>query len=343
MIACVHCFADLYIQELIRNKSQQISDCTSCRSENVAIVDLTTLEDLSETLFSYYKEESAANGKTFIDCLKQDWNLFPRLDYSDSLKMLKALYPDYDFEGKFYVKENGDEDGGDSWEELKHELIRENRFFPKNQKTLNRLNQIFPTLIFKEKIEIFYRSRISEELLNVSKMGKPPQDRATAGRANPIGIPYLYVASNVETTIAEVRPQKRDKVFIAKFIPKEDLKLLDLRNPVQRISPFELASIEISPKEVHKNINYLVRLGEELSKPINSSRAHIEYIPTQFLCEFVKHSNQNFDGVVYKSSVGDGFNVAIFNDDKLEAQGDTFVHEIESIAYESKKLDLDRI
>lgn len=334
MIACENCFGDLYIKDLICGAQTKVT-CALCGSEEVSTKDLTTLERFSETLFTYYKTSEQDQGKTFVDCLKSDWGLFPKLDYSNSLKLMKALFPDFIFEDKFYVKESNEPvHEEDNWEHLKNELICENRFFPKNQKTLTKLDQIFPTLIFKDHIERFYRSRISTTPLTVDKMGKPPSDISTAGRANPIGIPYLYLASDIETSIAEVRPQKKDIVYIAEFSQKEPLTLLDLRNPIQRASPFELAALEISSKEVHRNIHYLVGLGKELSKPINSSRAHLEYIPTQFLCEFVKHSKQGFDGVVYQSSVGDGFNIAIFNDHKVNATGNIFTRTVESIKYD---------
>ena len=42
-------------------------------------------------------------------------------------------------------------------------------------------------------------------MLGKEEMGCPPADMATAGRANPMGIPYLYLCKNEETTYYEVR------------------------------------------------------------------------------------------------------------------------------------------
>jgi hypothetical protein len=58
----------------------------------------------------------------------------------------------------------------------------------------------------------------------------------------------------------------------------------------------------------------LERLGEELTRPVLPSGAAIDYIPSQYLCEFIKKSG--FDGVVYRSSVSDGINLALFNPEK---------------------------
>ena len=55
---------------------------------------------------------------------------------------------------------------------------------------------------------------------------------------------------------------------------------------------------------------FLERLGEELTRPVLPQAAAIAYLPSQYLCEFVKKCG--FHGVIYRSSVGDGINLALF-------------------------------
>lgn len=62
---------------------------------------------------------------------------------------------------------------------------------------------------------------------------------------------------------------------------------------------------------VVRTMGFLRRLGQELSRPIGSARRDAEYLPTQFLCELIK--TNGFDGVLYKSGLGDGYNVALFD------------------------------
>ncbi len=57
--------------------------------------------------------------------------------------------------------------------------------------------------------------------------------------------------------------------------------------------------------------NALVR---SLPGQLLPSGAAIDYIPSQYLCEFIKKSP--FDGVVYRSSVSDGINLALFDPGK---------------------------
>ena len=53
----------------------------------------------------------------------------------------------------------------------------------------------------------------------------------------------------------------------------------------------------------------------QLSKPVLPREADLEYLPSQYLCEFVKHVG--FQGITFKSSLSNGDNYALFNDDGL--------------------------
>ena len=66
----------------------------------------------------------------------------------------------------------------------------------------------------------------------------PPAELATAGRANPRGISYLYCATDEPTCIAEIRPWKGAKVTVAHIVvPNKKLKLVGLfREPISPLS-----------------------------------------------------------------------------------------------------------
>jgi hypothetical protein len=205
-----------------------------------------------------------------------------------------------------------------NWQDFKNELKHTNRYFPTKAPSHNHLRWLFDNLVLHQIPQCLYRARINEDEnpIEITSMGKPPSKISTAGRANPIGIPYLYTASNISTSIAEIRPHKGDCVTVAKFNILEPLKLADLRNPRQSISPFAFKD-ENELNQIFADLDYLCHLGVELSKPILPRDAHLEYLSSQYLCELIKHCG--FDGVVYKSSVGDGDNFTIFYDEKLEA------------------------
>jgi len=62
---------------------------------------------------------------------------------------------------------------------------------------------------------------------------------------------------------------------------------------------------------LRNDIEFLDKLGEELTRPVLPRSAAFDYVPSQYLCEYVKVCG--FDGVMYRSSVGDGVNLALFN------------------------------
>ncbi|VAW49905.1 hypothetical protein MNBD_GAMMA04-1269 [hydrothermal vent metagenome] len=65
------------------------------------------------------------------------------------------------------------------------------------------------------------------------KRMKPLNDRASEGRANPKGIPYLYVATDKETAMSEVRPSLEAILSIGRFKPTKELSIIDFSIPFQ--------------------------------------------------------------------------------------------------------------
>jgi hypothetical protein len=143
-------------------------------------------------------------------------------------------------------------------------------------------------------------------------MNAPPQHLASHGRANPAGIPYLYLGSQPDTAAAEIRPHTGEVACIAEFTIPE-IRAVDLRNPRGFVSPFLLGEAS-KIGQLRADLPLLERLGGELTRPVLPQRAAIDYIPSQYLCEFIKKAG--FDGVLYRSSVSDGFNLALFAPDK---------------------------
>ncbi len=103
------------------------------------------------------------------------------------------------------------------------------------------------------------------------------------------------------------------------------------------VSPFLLEfTKEGEIGRVRMDLPFLERLGEELTRPILPQSAAIDYTPTQYLCEFIK--KQGYDGVVYRSSVGDGINLALFNPGKAQA-GTVVQWHVVRVTVEAKSSD----
>jgi hypothetical protein len=179
---------------------------------------------------------------------------------------------------------------------------------------------------FTKATTVYFRARLGgiEERYAITKpfphtqMGTPPKAKATAGRANPAGIPYFYVAEKEMTAVCEIRPFLGGVVTVASIKPRAALQLVDLTKIRSLKSPFGNAAIQV---ELEKNA-FLNILNCELSKPVNPALAEIEYVPTQYLTEVILDAG--YDGIRYKSAMhSGGFNSVFFNQDKLEISSAT--------------------
>src|SRR3546814_5684229 len=74
------------------------------------------------------------------------------------------------------------------------------------------------------------------------ELGAPPFDKARAGRMNPAGIPYLYVAFDTKTALREVGEStaKTEATFMATFELTEPLLVIDLTRLPPPPSVFDL-------------------------------------------------------------------------------------------------------
>src|SRR5207237_468527 len=121
--------------------------------------------------------------------------------------------------------------------------MHENRYFPAAQLDLDRLEELLDHLQASDLPTLRYRARLrtGDALFDLTEMGAPSPKVASHGRANPAGIPYLYLGSTAETAVAEIRPHTGEKACVATFEVPDGVKVVDLRNPRRLVSPFVLA------------------------------------------------------------------------------------------------------
>ena len=337
MHCCPNCFSDNFLQNHIRAISQKKGKCSFCKTANVTLIKPEELFDRFEPLLDLYEKDR--NGVAINELIQTDWNVFTITANRTQQKLLKSISCNSDlFKVKYKPVFSKEQKNVEQWEEFREELKHRNRFFPNNAPDISHLEPFgkYIGVILIKGSQKFYRARIntSDKPFKISKMGKPPKNLVLNGRANPIGIPYLYLSSSIDTTISEARGNKGEIVTIAEFKMKSNLELADLRDPKSTISPFELNE-ENELGLIYKNMPFLTLLGNELSKPIIPREANLEYLSSQYLCELIKHIG--FHGIIYKSSISDGNNYVIFNDKKLEAIK-THQYRITDIVTKNEKL-----
>jgi RES domain len=319
MLCCANCIDDRHLRsQVIPALSKITGKCSYCGSEYQALINPLELREQFELLISVYAQNE--NGKTLVEWLKSDWAMFAhdRMDAAHAKELLADILNDGEIVRRCYVPlQESQSIAVTHWEELRVELMHANRFFPKTQISLDRLAELLPFLLMEEMDipEVWSRARIQQgtQPFQLNEMGSPPRHLASHGRANPAGIPYLYLASNTLTAISEIRPNTGETVCVASFAIPKGLKIVDLRHPRRTVSPFILQD-ENEVALLRGDIAFLEKLGEELTRPVLPKSAAFDYIPSQYLCEYAKRCG--FDGVMYRSSVGDGVNIALFDPTK---------------------------
>lgn len=313
---CPECFDDRGLREqLFPSLDPCRGTCDFCGTTDTQLIEPGKLANYFELLVNVY--EPSDDGKLLVEWMKDDWQLFShaRMDIAHAKELLGEILDDGDIvRRKFSPSASYISKGLAQWDKLRDEMMHANRWFLNVSIDLDRLRQLLDMLLAPPLPQQWFRARIctEDEAFPLEQMGAPPKRRSSHGRANPAGIPYLYLGSFPDTAVAEIRPHTGEIACVAGFTLPE-IKVVDLRNPRKLVSPFILTDAsEIG--QLRADLPFLERLGEELTRPVQPAGAAIDYIPSQYLCEFIKKSG--FDGVVYRSSVSDGFNLALFNPEK---------------------------
>ena len=147
------------------------------------------------------------------------------------------------------------------------------------------------------------------------KLGPPCDKRASAGRMNPAGIAYFYMAREWPTAVAEVVKETPAHVAIGEFRPKPSLLLLDLTALPEPPSVFDDEAYDD-----YQGILFLRDFAGRISKSVAKDGSEdLEYVPSQVVCEFFAQvfgrgeGGRQLDGIAYRSSVADGGeNVVVF-------------------------------
>ncbi|MFH1982465.1 MAG: RES family NAD+ phosphorylase [Pseudomonadota bacterium] len=134
----------------------------------------------------------------------------------------------------------------------------------------------------------------------------PLKYEAEEGRVNPKGIPYLYLGNDKNTAMAEVRPWLGTFVSLGQFKITKRQKLIDC-SLHQNLTPIYIE--EPIPEEREQAV--WSHIDQAFSRPTTNTDRNADYVPTQIIAELFK--TNGFDGIIYKSLLGKGHNVALFN------------------------------
>ncbi|WP_343581554.1 RES family NAD+ phosphorylase [Acinetobacter sp.] len=331
---CSNCFSDKALKLQI-NSIGRISRCHYCGTNDASTINIDQLyiliSPLLEVIDNLFEEDN--DGYSLFQILSNEFKLFNINTHEEIIE--HALQHRQDLTHKKY--KSFPTDTQNQWEAFKYELKHNNRFFPQIEiyrdafLESGNLFEKFTEVIEQLNYDIttsdtLFRARISDNALHHPDMKKPPLDKVTIGRANPDGISYLYTAEKLETALTEVRPSNGQTVYIACLKVKQDINVINLCDPKKDISFISLSSTDDFHK-ILKLVNLLDAFAKELSLPVLPNRSHLDYIPTQFITEFFKNLG-GIDGLMFNSSFGNGYNLVIFDQDKIDIPHDVPIKQL---------------
>lgn len=354
MFCCEKCFKDPELIAIIQ-ANKVTGNCDFCGSKNVNVLSIEEATDIRndfESLLDIYipvvkTDDSETVFKNIYETLSEDWSIF-NLDESKIEMFLKELFLDSLEDKDVLFKEcvciNGLYDEGYQrkysllkdkiWDDFVEEIKKKNRF---HTDIINKdiLRNICEAACKRyNKGAIFYRARVwnSNKAYEGEDMGAPPYDKASAGRANPEGISCLYLANSVDTVLHEIRAGVHDSATVAAFELKKDIEVVNLA-AIDKISPFQIGDINL----IACNAQHLKKISYEISKPLRRHDSQLDYIPTQYISEFIK--SIGFSGIEYKSAMfSQGTNLAIFDEKNFECIR-TKSYNISSINYKYDEIN----
>lgn len=218
---------------------------------------------------------------------------------------------------------------------LRMELQSKNRFFPSKScaefvEELVEYGRNSKSHNLTKNIELFrarrhkHEPRMKNVPYSLKDMGAPPASyMVKRGRINPTGIPYLYLANDIRTAVAEVRPWVGCKITVAKFVLCEDVSLISFSNKIPPIK-------KVCQKTNKDEYFWQFVMAYWFSMPFDP-RDDLSYVPIQYICEKVK--SEGFDGILYDSALNvSGYNVCLFRVNAAKGKN-PFIVSVKSIAY----------
>lgn len=334
MKVCDSCFRDVEIKSFIMVSSSESGVCEIC-SAHGPLLDMTELIDYFRSILSIFRSDK--DGESIVEIIQRDWEIFQSKDICAKILLKSVLKTEKDDIKVNYLLDI--ENNVTYWQRLKEELKWSRRYLTEIDKIFELgWGEFFNDSFKIDGGSVLFRARINEESQSTpyppDKMLTPPVKNTTAGRANPQGIPFLYLSKDIDTTLYETRATFLDNISVGHFKIKEgcEINIVDFTSNQSTFNHIDDMIFFVTGQLLRKAIS------EDLSKPLRRYDSELEYIPTQFICEFIRYISKA-DGIQFKSSLRrDGHNIVLFNQENIVC---TLVelYQITDIIIKSERLD----
>lgn len=303
-----------------------IDKCPYCNNMS-EYVETDAITETFDALLSTVEE--CEDGFTLSDFFQKKLNLFKMPNENRITSLLEALGKTVTAKTRVSFVRDISSISGD-WEAFKN-IIKTKKRFTFNPELEEYgwdlpLHELTGTISLGTEL---FRARIHDKITSSPFSPEemfPQNPNPTDGRAHSKGIDCLYLSRDLETPFYESKCAQLDCVSIATFSPKSPISIIDFTREFD-------CPVQIT-KEVAINLLRKVELGriigKEMSRPLHKNDTIIEYIPTQFICEYIREKN-GVEAIQYWSSMNPlGKNLVLFNRDKVEVKH-VSLHRISSV------------
>jgi len=350
MKICDSCFHDQEIKSFIQARSTEEDTCECC-AEKGHLLELSELLEYFMAFLSVFKY-NPENGVAIEQLIQDDWNIFVSTEVCQKILVDiiniadVTLISGLDEETLREVSEikvtyiDEIDESVSYWGQLKEDLKWRRRYLTDIDQMIElEWDRLFNDsyLISIDTSSALYRARINGEGQTEPyppiEMMSPPVEKTTAGRANPQGIPYLYLSTDPRTTLYETRASYLDNISIGQFKIEDEiqLRIVDFTNSQSTFNHTDDMIRFVTGQLLRSAISV------DLSKPLRRYDSELEYIPTQFICEFIRYITK-VDGIQFNSSLRkDGINIVLFNQENISCT-EVELHQITNIEIGSDKL-----
>jgi len=348
MKICDNCFQDQEIKGFIQANSTEEGICECCSTKG-QLIGLSELLDYFMAFLSIFKYDKE-NGVAIEQLVQDDWRIFVSNEVCE--KILFDIFNVVDIGLILGIDEEtllkGDdmkvsyidqiEESVSYWGQLKEDLKWRRRYLTDIDEMLELgWDALFNDSYSIDTSTILYRARVNgdgqSESYQPVEMLSPPVEKTTAGRVNPQGIPYLYLSTDPKTTLYETRASYLDNISVGLFQIKEDiqLRIVDFTNSQSTFNHTDDMIQFVTGQLLRRAISV------DLSKPLRRYDSELEYIPTQFICEFIRYITK-VDGIQFNSSLRKGgINIVLFNQENINCS-EVELHQITNIEIGSDRL-----
>ncbi|MBI3128014.1 MAG: RES family NAD+ phosphorylase [Candidatus Tectomicrobia bacterium] len=173
-----------------------------------------------------------------------------------------------------------------------------------------------------------------DHLIGLSpKEMKPLANRAKEGRANPKGIPCLYLSTDRDTAMAEIRPWLDSLISVAQFTTLRELQIINCTLHKENKRPWTIGMKDkLTPEEREEVLWW--DIDKAFSRPVTLSDDTADYVPSQIIADLFRVNG--YDGIAYRSSLGEGHNIALFDLNSAELIN-CQVFELKSLSHEFRE------